>query len=138
MKCWLLWFNEQNVVSLGYIHVGEIALKWNNLITKIPVLGKKFRISFEVWLDKIDVGGWQSIIHFTNDGDYPRLPAIYIAPNYRCLIQFQLKQKLCNTSRDFGEKIWTNLEISQQLIQQKVGRGNIGQYRAYNFSQRQT
>ena len=85
------------------------------MLTTLPTLAKLFKISFDVWLSPSVRDVWQSVIHFTDGGDLPRLPAIFIG-NDKCLVHFQDIEYHCDNV--LGQAMmnrWTFVELEQKM-----------------------
>ena len=94
------------------------------LLTSIPVLGKQWRVSFEVFPENFDHTGLASILHLrtgekgTKFGR--RIPAVLIQRNKRVLVSTALGKKLIFTKRfrsKYGPALrnWTKIEVGQSL-----------------------
>lgn len=51
----------------------EISISQNNLLDKLPVLGKEFRISFELSVSSYSGSGLSNILHLSNSG-----PSVFV------------------------------------------------------------
>ena len=97
--------------------VEETALERNQLLTTLPTLAELFKISFDVWLSPTDRDIWQSVIHFTNWGNLPRLPAIFIGNEHKCLVHFQNIAYHCDNV--LGQAMmnrWMFVELEQKMM----------------------
>ena len=103
-----------------------MVLKKDNLITELPYLWREFKISFDVLISKF-IGNWQSIIHFTINGDNSqigdRIPGVWISSSQDFHICQALNgNKKCYTGIKTVVDKWINVEISQTLLNNKAGR----------------
>ena len=94
------------------------------LLTSIPVLGKQWRGSFEVFPENFDHTGLASILHLrtgekgTKFGR--RIPAVLIQRNKRVLVSTALGKKLIFNKRFRSKngpalRRWTKIEVGQSL-----------------------
>ena len=94
------------------------------LLTSIPVLGKQWRVSFEVFPENFDHTGLASILHLRT-GEHRnkfgrRIPAVLIQRNKRVLVSTALGKKLIFTKRFRSKngpalRNWTKIEVGQSL-----------------------
>ena len=94
------------------------------LLTSIPVLGKQWRVSFEVFPENFDHTGLASVLHLRT-GEHGnkfgrRIPAVLIQRNKRVLVSTALGKKLIFTKRFRSKngpalRNWTKIEVGQSL-----------------------
>ena len=94
------------------------------LLTSISVLGKQWRVSFEVFPENFDHTGLASILHLRT-GEHGnkfgrRIPAVLIQRNKRVLVSTALGKKLIFTKRFRSKngpalRNWTKIEVRQSL-----------------------
>ena len=95
----------------------ETTLERNQTLTTLPTLAELFKISFDVWLSPTDRDIWQSVIHFTNWGNLPRLTAIFIGNENKCLVHFQNIAYHCDNV--LGQAMmnrWMFVELEQKMM----------------------
>ena len=94
------------------------------LLTSIPVLGKQWRVSFEVFPENFDHTGLASVLHLRTGEKGTRfgrrIPAVLIQRNKRVLVSTALGKKLIFTKRfrsKYGPALrnWTKIEVGQSL-----------------------
>ena len=94
------------------------------LLTSIPVLGKQWRVSFEVFPENFDHTGLASVLHLRT-GEHGnkfgrRIPAVLIQRNKRVLVSTALGKKLIFNKRFRSKngpalRRWTKIEVGQSL-----------------------
>ena len=104
----------------------ELVVEKDNLITELPFIGKEYRISFDVFISEYGTG-WQSVIHFTVDGDIAkygdRIPGVFIYQDKKMYIASAING---NRNYVYGHTTvipkgkWSQVEISQKLINSKA------------------
>ena len=107
----------------------EMDIKKSNLVTTLPYIAEEYKISFDLFVTKHITDTWQSVIHFTaggNVGKYgDRIPGIWINKNKKLYIMSALNgipHKTYNFPKVLEEGKWINVEISQTLVDNKVGK----------------
>ena len=110
--------------------VEEYKLKTDGLLTTLPMLGKEFSISFELFVaTHAPAGQWQSILHMTTGADYGpygcRTPALWMFGSQRLTIASAVSGNVnhhINHYNGVQEKSWVQLEINQiKLKEDEVG-----------------
>jgi hypothetical protein len=95
--------------------------KKNVLVKSGFTLGKQWRLSFDVY-QKGKISNWGSIVHFTQSGNYPRIPAIWFHPNGQKLhmcMWTQAGTNDCWNSGDIALQKWHSIVMSQTAVNGK-------------------
>ena len=102
-----------------------MVLKKNNLLTVLPYIGREFKISFDILVSKFGPG-WQSVIHFTTDGNHGiygyRIPGLWVFQDKTLSIRSALNgnEHVYTHQPVLEVEKWINVEISQILFENKA------------------
>jgi len=128
-KC-VLDFTPTPMEHDGLLQGPELDLKFNQLLTVLPYIGREYIVTFELYLNSYTTAPWTSIVHFTTQGNSERYgnrnPAVWMSghkDHYRLL---HVSSSIDGNSNMWIDpkkipplKTWIKIRISQTLIDNK-------------------
>ena len=107
----------------------EMDIKKSNLVTTLPYIAEEYKILFDLFVTKHITDTWQSLIHFTTGGNHgkygDRIPGLWINKNKKLYIMSAVNWNpthIYNFPKVLEEGKWINVEVSQTLVDNKVGK----------------
>ena len=109
----------------------EMVIKKDNLLTTLPSLDKEYKITFDMFITKHIVDNFRTVVHFTvggnNDKYGDRTPGVWTFKKRLSVASAVSgnRNKVFMYPKVLEEGKWTNVEISQSLVDDKANRAFI-------------
>ena len=107
-----------------YLLYTEISLVRNNLIAIIPWMSTEWSISFEYRMTGRILGYFKTILHFTNDGNGHRAPAVFMTVNSNTFHFTTALNENSNYAYNFHEVLQLNRVYKVEIHQRYISNGN--------------